>query len=32
MQEAFDAIKKGEVIGPFTTVEEATQALKTTQV
>lgn len=32
MIEAFEALKKGEVIGPFSTVEEAIQALKATKV
>jgi hypothetical protein len=32
MQEAFDALKKGEMIGPFDTAEEAIRALKETKV
>ncbi len=32
MQEAFEALKKGEMIGPFDTAEEAIRALKETKV
>lgn len=32
MAEAFAALKQGEVVGPFATVESAIQALKTTPV
>lgn len=32
MQEAFEAVKKGEMIGPFDTAEEAIRALKDTKV
>lgn len=32
MQEAFAALKKGEVIGPFDTAEEASRALRATKV
>jgi AbrB family looped-hinge helix DNA binding protein len=32
MQEAFEALKQGEVLGPFNTAEEAIRALKETKV
>jgi len=32
MQEAFDEVKRGELIGPFDTAEEAIRALKNTHV